>query len=84
MAAGIPVACSSGSSFSEIIGMENALFFSPLNTDDISTKIRTLLQDETLRKNLIEHGRAHAEKYSWGNSVKRLHEVYLENVAAKP
>ncbi len=53
------------------VGGDGALYADPDSPRDFAAKIMQL-DDETLRNELIEKGRAQAARYSWDNSAKAL------------
>ncbi|MFT7183847.1 MAG: glycosyltransferase involved in cell wall biosynthesis, partial [Oceanicoccus sp.] len=61
MRCGTPVAASSTSCIPEICGEGNALFFDPLDPEDISNTLLKLWIDEDLRKELRERGLRHSK-----------------------
>ena len=70
MACGAPVIASNTTSLPEVIAMEDAMF-DPLAAESIADKILQALQDEHLRRRLLENGRQQARKFSWDASAKR-------------
>jgi phosphatidylinositol alpha-1,6-mannosyltransferase len=60
--AGTPVVSSDRAPMTEVLAGA-ALYFNPLETDDISLKIRRLLEDKGLRKELLSRGRELLERY---------------------
>ncbi len=64
MACGCPVLCSQVAALPEV-GGDNALYFDPRDPGDIAQVIQQLLEDSTLRNNLIEKGVRHAQTFSW-------------------
>jgi glycosyltransferase involved in cell wall biosynthesis len=75
MACGAPVACSSTSSVGEIAG-DAALTFDPECPGEITAALRKLLNDPTLRADLIEKGLAHADRFSWQRAARETWTVY--------
>jgi glycosyltransferase involved in cell wall biosynthesis len=63
-AAGVPVVCARNSSLPEV-GGEAALYFDGKNSGDLAEKIKTVLSDGDLRKNLMEKGKERSEYFSW-------------------
>ena len=51
-------------------GGDAALYIDPNNVDDIASKMRKLLEDENLRKELIVKGKKQIEKFSWEKAAK--------------
>nr|WP_281364572.1 glycosyltransferase family 1 protein [Thermosipho japonicus] len=68
---GCPVLLSNIPVFYEIYG-DSALYFDPLNPDDIASKIEEILYNEDLREILIQKGRENVKKYKWINSAKKF------------
>lgn len=72
---GAPVASSNATCLPEING-DAALYFDPLDTDDMAAKIIQALTDEDLRKVLIKKGSKQVKKYSWKRMAEQTLEVY--------
>lgn len=71
MAAGAPVLTSDRSSLPEIAG-RSAVLVSPFDVKGIAIALARLLEDERLRADLIERGRARAAQYSWTSAAHEL------------
>ncbi len=78
MACGCPVIASDNSSLPEVCG-ESAYYVNPQNPQDISNAIITVLNDNTLRNELINNGLKRAKQFSWTNSALE-HLNVLEHV----
>jgi len=78
MKRGCPVITSNISSLPEA-GGEAALYVNPESVEDIANKINELINDETLRKKLIEKGYEQIKKFSWEKTAKQTLEV-LQNL----
>jgi glycosyltransferase involved in cell wall biosynthesis len=78
MACGCPVIASDNSSLPEVCG-EAAYYVNPQNPQDISNAIITVLNDNTLRNELINNGLKRAKQFSWTNSALE-HLNVLEHV----
>jgi glycosyltransferase involved in cell wall biosynthesis len=82
-AAGVPVITSSTSSCPEVAG-DGALLVDPLDTPAIAQAIRRVLDDEPLRRALIEKGFANAAKFSWERCAREtltvLEDAYGERL----
>lgn len=76
-ACGIPVASSDKTSLPEIFG-KGAIYFNPLNTNDMTVKIKQSLEDEELRGKLIDDGLQNAKRFSWDETARKTLEVYQE------
>lgn len=76
MAARVPVICADNSSLPEVAG-EAALYFSGQDFSDLSAKIKTVLENEQLKSELIEKGIAQIQKFSWEKCARETLE-YLK------
>jgi glycosyltransferase involved in cell wall biosynthesis len=61
---GLPVACSDVPSLREVVGTA-ALTFDPRRPDDLARQLRRIWEDDGLRRELAERGRAYSCQYSW-------------------
>jgi glycosyltransferase involved in cell wall biosynthesis len=77
MACGCPVVTSNVSSLPEVAGGA-ALLVDPYDEDAIAKGIVTAVTDESVRADLITRGIDRARSFSWTQSVKRIHEIYME------
>ena len=77
MAAGTAVACSNATSLPEICG-NAALLFDPYNIEDMSLKILNLLEDESLRNDLIKQGFRNLPRFSWQACAEKTAIVFSE------
>ena len=75
MARGVPVASSNATCLPEILG-DAAIYFNPLDIDDMAEKIKKALLDEGLRNNLIEKGFEQIKKYSWQKMAEETLKIY--------
>ena len=75
---GTPVITSNISSLPEV-GGDAALYVDPNDTTDIAEKMKKLLEDDNLKRQLIEKGKKQVEKFSWEKSARQTLEV-LEGV----
>jgi len=81
MCHGAPVVSSNLTSLPEIYG-DAALYFDPLDVDDMKTKILEVLNNSKLRDGLIEKGKNQIKKYSWQKMAEqtlKIYETVLEN-----
>ena len=69
MASGVPIIAARNSSLPEI-GSDAALYFDSGNRWDLAEKINSILDDEELRKKLVEKGRKRIENFSWEKCAK--------------
>jgi len=77
MAAGIPVACSDIPPLREVAG-DAALFFDPLNEDDIASSIERVMSDTSLQEQLATAGRERARGFTWRKSAEQTLTVLLD------
>jgi len=71
MACGTPVVTSNATSLPEVVG-EAALTVDPTDTMAMAGGMARLLDDASLRQELIEAGIERARRYTWRNSARRL------------
>lgn len=76
MASGVPVIVSNRSSLPEICG-DSVLYADPDDYPMFATHIINLLENEKLRKSLIEKGINRASFFTWDRSVETLLEIFL-------
>lgn len=74
---GTPVLASKISSIPEVVG-EAGIYFDPNSVEEIKEKIDIVLNDEKVRRNLIEKGRMREKLFSWDRCVKETLEFYKE------
>lgn len=68
---GCPVICSRAASVPEVAG-DAALYFNGLDVDDISTRLRQVIEDEALRISLIKKGARQAARFTWRSSAEKM------------
>lgn len=81
MRCGTPVVASNNSCIPEVCGEENALYFDPLDPEDMANTIRKLWLDEELHRELRERGLRHSRKFSWEKMAEETLKVYEEALA---
>jgi glycosyltransferase involved in cell wall biosynthesis len=77
MACGTPVVTSRISSLPEVVG-DAALLVDPYSEEAIAQGIARVLDDDDLRRVLVERGRERAAAFSWERSVRSIHAGYLK------
>jgi alpha-1,3-rhamnosyl/mannosyltransferase len=77
---GVPVACSRASSLPEVAG-EAALYFDPLDVEDMRAALEELLSNPGLRASLAGAGRRRAESFSWERVADETLAVYERTLA---
>jgi glycosyltransferase involved in cell wall biosynthesis len=73
MRAGVPVLTSDRGSLKEVAG-DAAQFCDPESVESIGQSLTTLLQNDSLRQNLVSKGHIQAEKFNWRRTV----DLFLE------
>ena len=73
---GVPVIASNVSALPEIIGGGGLLVDDYLNPVSWAGKMKRLMNDDTLRSQLVHLGCQHAEKFSWNASARQLIDLY--------
>ncbi len=75
MSVGLPVIAANSSCLPEVYG-QSALFFDPDDVQDLIKKISLIMNDSSLRKDMIEKGYRQAKKYSWAKMAQQTWEIY--------
>jgi glycosyltransferase involved in cell wall biosynthesis len=75
MRAGIPVVASNAGPLPEVLG-DAALLIDPGDADELASSLARVLDDEQLRRQLSERGRARVARYGWDGSVERFAATY--------
>lgn len=75
MSCGCPIVSSKASCLPEVYG-EAALYFDPLDTKDITEKLKIILDNSLLRKKLIRKGREQVKKHTWEMAAQKTLDVY--------
>jgi len=75
MAAGLPVVSANQTSLPEIYG-QAAVYFNPSDPQDMAQKITSVLEDESLRTDLIQKGFEQTKKFSWRKTAEEMLKLY--------
>lgn len=75
MTAGCPVLSSNSSCLPEVYG-QAALYFDPLDVNDIANKLKLILKNKKLKDELIKKGRRQVKKYSWEKTARETLQGY--------
>lgn len=70
-----PVVCSDTGSLPEVVG-NAALMFDPTNYNSIQVTIEKVIENESLKNDLIERGRKQVALFSWEKCAQETLEVY--------
>lgn len=73
---GLPVIAADAGALPEIAGEDGAVLVDPEDQDSVIHLIERVLTDESLRRYLIDRGRANAADYSWNESARQLTQIY--------
>jgi glycosyltransferase involved in cell wall biosynthesis len=76
MACGTPVVTSRISSIPEVVG-DAAVLVDPHSVEDIAGGIDVVLNDATLRAELVARGHERVQHFSWERSVRAIHAGYM-------
>lgn len=71
---GCPVISSNTTSLSEV-GANSFLYCNPYDISDMKNKVLTLMEDDKLKKQLIQAGFDNIRRFSWEKSAKKIIEV---------
>jgi glycosyltransferase involved in cell wall biosynthesis len=80
MSCGCPVAASSAASLPEVCG-DAALAFDPRDDAALAAALQRLLDDDALRRALIERGRSRAARWRWAASARALRQALSDDEA---
>ena len=83
MVHGCPVVSSNATCLPEVYG-DAAHYFDPLDVQDMETKINEVLNDESLRSQLIANGYQQIKKYSWSRMAQQTLSIYTEVLNDQP
>ncbi len=77
MAYNCPVVSSNQTSLPEILG-DAALYFDPDSNIDVYEKIKKIIKNKYLRRELAEKGKIQINQYNWFSSAYSTYKLYLE------
>jgi glycosyltransferase involved in cell wall biosynthesis len=75
MACGVPVLVSNAASLPEVAG-DAALVFEVGNSKELAEGLARLLKEPSLRRNMIQKGKARAKQFTWKETATRTMDVY--------
>lgn len=76
MACGTPVVVPNNSSIPEVVGDAGLYINDPLNPEEISNNIYTLLNDNELQLKMKNKGLKRAKYFTWENNINKTFEAY--------
>ncbi len=79
MHCGCPVACSTAGSMPEIAG-DAALYFDPLNEEEMRTVMESVVQSQEIAHSLRERGHEREKVFSWNSCVARTAALYRSQI----
>jgi len=79
MAAGVPVVVARAASLPEVCG-DSALYFSPLEIDDIAAKLVVIASDAELYQQMRDRGLKHSRLFSWRSCSEKTAEALRANM----
>jgi glycosyltransferase involved in cell wall biosynthesis len=79
MASGTPIVVSHLPSLMELLNEENAVFFEPDNSDDLSKKIIWILKNKEMAEGLASRAMVDVQRHSWGERAKRILMFIVQN-----
>lgn len=82
MACGIPVVSANATSLPEIIG-EAGVLFDPFDVEEMASSIYRVLDDNSLKQNLISKGFQRVKEFSWDKTAKQTLKVFEEVLTRK-
>lgn len=77
MASGCPVITSNVASLPEVVG-DAAGYFNPYDFIEIGNKINKVINDDTLRQNMIKKGIVQAKQFTWENTIEMIIDKYFD------
>lgn len=75
MACGCPVIVSNVTSLPEVCG-DAAIYIDPLDTQQITANIQSLLEDQKLQQEYHEKGRNHVKQFNWQESADQHMQIF--------
>ena len=73
-ACGCPAICSDASCLPEVF-RDSVLYCNPYRVETLVDAMDTILEDNSLRENLVEKGRVNVSRYSWEQSAEQMTKV---------
>jgi len=78
----IPVVTSNVSSLPEISG-DSALKVNPFDSHEIADAVLRILNDDELRKSLIERGKLNCRRFSWDGCASSIADLLIQKISGK-
>jgi len=77
MSAGVPVVASNSSCLREILN-DAALYFDPLNIEEMAKVLNKVITDKKLRENLIQKGFRRFKEFNWEKCARETLRIYSD------
>jgi glycosyltransferase involved in cell wall biosynthesis len=72
----LPFAAANNTAMPEI-GQHAGIYFDPYNTDQIKEAILTLHENDTLKKELIQHTILIESRYQWDLAARQILDIFM-------
>lgn len=76
MASEVPLIASRIPAFQEVCN-DSCLYFDPLDVEELTEQIRSVLRNDSLRNTLISRGKERVKKFSWKNAAQKTLDLYM-------
>lgn len=76
-ACGCPVIAAKAASMPEVLA-DSVLYFDPHNVDDIAVAMKRIIEDLSLRDDLIAKGDKNVTRFSWHGSAEKVNQIIRE------
>ncbi len=64
----------------EILSDNGALYCDVENVEEFADAMKTISNDNELRKRLVQDGYKNAKKYSWQKMAQEIHDIYTNKI----
>jgi glycosyltransferase involved in cell wall biosynthesis len=75
----LPLLIANNSCMPEVAG-DAAIAFDPYHVEDLVDQLKLIMEDESLRKDLIQKGNARLQEFNWKKSCDQLLEIFKQAV----
>ncbi|XLQ20070.1 MAG: glycosyltransferase family 4 protein [Candidatus Moraniibacteriota bacterium] len=76
----VPVLSSEHACMREILSDNGALYCDVENVEEFADAMKTISNDNELRKRLVQDGYKNAKKYSWQKMAQEIHDIYTNKI----